>query len=78
VSQSGIATVTVIVIRDQAPQFTNLPRTEVADEADMAGKSIVQLSATDNNLIVRNSFYLFLLYSVVCDCVLEGKKFVYV
>ena len=60
ISRTGQATVTVSVLRDIPPEFTNLPRTVAADEADQAGRFILQIQGRDDNLIVSiHSFFFF-------------------
>ena len=59
VSQTGVATMNVIVLRDVAPAFTNLPQTLVRDEADVQGTFVLQITAQDPNQRV----------SQICVCV---------
>ena len=73
VSQTGVATMNVIVLRDVAPAFTNLPQTLVRDEADVQGTFVLQITAQDPNQRVSQICVCVCVYmcmrACVCVCV---------
>ena len=69
VSQTGVATVSVLVLRDTAPSFNNLPQTITRDEANVQGDFVLQITAQDPNQIVSQLCTFFFLCVCVCVCV---------